>query len=253
METTLYFLMIFGFYFVTVAAVLVGVYSPAKIQLITFPKYVEDVFKTSGCLVKNNNHFKNYFWTIIFSCLNIVAFAFFMWLWLSTWNNALYVIGFISLFLLSWVFISLITNNLIKKLKKFKSLSWSESISCFDNLSQKYDSQNLNTINFQILKDEKLAPRNRPFQFHQKRCMKKIQKIFEQEMSTRKRKEKLVLLFDKYLKNYAIFIKSMIKEIGQYSYVIDNKKQSFEQLPDTLVHNFFAMVQENYHKYFLKI
>ncbi len=248
METPLYFLMIFGFYLIIVASVLVGVYSPTKIQLLTFHKYVQDVFDISVCFITNKNNIRYYFWTIIFSCFNIIAFAIFLWLWLSIWGRVFYIIGFIIVFLLSWVFIFLIPNKIIKQLKKFGTCSKQGAIDSFNNLSKKYYSSNLQKLNFQILKDKKLAARNRPFQFHQKRYIKKIAKILQKEISTNKKKEKILLIFYQYLKNYAIFIKSIAIETGQYSYLIDNENQSWNQLPTTLIHNFFAMIQENNHK-----
>lgn len=146
------------------------------------------------------------------------------------------------IFILSYVWLYFLTKKFLKEIKKFDIYSKEDAIKNFLEFKNQISLHSKIPISFVLIKNEKKAPRNNPFQFNQKRYKRKIEKLLSKKKFN---KQDIILLnmFIRYLKTYSYFFKSMQQENGNYTIKIDNQICDIEKLPEILINNFFAFTK----------
>jgi len=246
----LLFSLIYCLFFLATSLLVVGMfYWPSYIQWIQFSKNCYEIFGDQPnfdkiCFVIKESKWK--YWIGIYFCgiLNIGSFWLFLWMWTGNPNNNPYwIIAFTVSFILSYGWLYFLTKKFLNEIKKIGIYSKAKAIENFLELKEKNSNFNSKKLTFfTLMKDEKKASRNFPFQFNQKRYKRKIEKLLNKK-NNHKQDIRLLNMFVRYLKAYSVFLKSMQKEEGKYTIEIDNQIYDIEKLPEILINNFFAYTQ----------
>lgn len=239
-ELIFFFLLFFIFLFCTTCTI-VGPYVSSYIAWFKYAKNCQDIFNKEEnlnnlSLIIDSHKCKSLIIFTIFNLFNIIVLAIFLWIWISGRNNII-LDG-----------LHFIIKILFKKLEVIGVDSNEIAINNFKIYQENFKT-NLKVSKFKLYKSDQIALRNKPFQFNQWRYKNKIRRLNNKKSyNAEKYNLKLLNLYIRYLKTYAIFFKAMesdSKSNDDYYVVIEEQKSnSLESLKKTLITNFFAYVNE---------
>jgi len=255
MPELLFFVLELFTYLVLILTIIGCSYWLAYTQWILPTKNYFDIFKNQPnfekiCFLNKKNKQRYLIFFYIFAILNILPLYFSSWILVITPNiNFNYVIGFITtfiiLFILSYVWLYFLIKKFLKEINKIGIVSREEAINNFQNFKNEIISTLKPAITFKILKNNKKAMRNGPFQWHQKRFRKKIIKLKQKKLLEKKQNNCLLNIFVTYLKIHSLLLKIMKSEFNaNYAIEINNEIQNINELPTILINNFFAYIEE---------
>lgn len=240
----LWFFVMFSLYFVTVLSILTGSYAVAKFQWLIFSKLAINVFAKEVdnkyfCFFIKEKMQKYLFLFYLFAFLNIIPFAFFTWIWIMVWEDYWYLIGFTSLFIMSYLSFFVSIKRFVKYLKNIGVFEQEIAIKNFnDFLKIKNFNKNKEFISFTLYKNDEVIAFNKIINFHQERFKNKIIKIYKKENIDNQKTLDLIKVFNLYLKRWAYFVTKINNEANNYYLKIDDKRYEIENLPKILIHNF---------------
>lgn len=210
-------------------------------------KNIKDItFFINEYKYKYLGHFLLY---ILFNCL-IFAFSLTIWFIFSRETIGIYLsISFIIIFLFTCLWLYFLMKKYWKKIKEIGFQSKKTAIKNFEKFWKECKVEKVNL--FTLFENNKIALRNFPFQFQQKKYKKKNfrlkQKFINQKINQEKYQIKLLIFFITYLKVYTRFIIWMKdenkKKKKETNITIENQKYNdITLLPGVLISNFFAFV-----------
>lgn len=245
------------FYFFLVSlALIIGLFASflwawvtVKIQWITYTKICLKQFKNNMdfsdiIFFQNDRYFFYFFMFYLAEFINIILLVFFSIIWMLVWGNFWYIFGLFIVWSISHFFAYFLIKKLLKEIKIIGSDSTINSLELFQSFLKK--NQNSNQIEkkeFILIKDNKTAPRNFPFQWNQKRCQKKLQKIKIKTLSETKKKLKMLRIFIWYLKTYAVFFNFLESSSSEYKIKTNHQIKDLNNLKEVLIYNFFVYLQ----------
>lgn len=252
-EIVFFFLLYFLFLF-CILCTIIGPYSSSYIAWFKYSQDSKDVFGTQSELknfpmIIENHKYKSLITFAVFNLFNINTLGIFLWIWIIGNNNIYYIIPFIITFIFSYFFVYVSIKILFKKLDQIGVYSKNEAIDNF-KIYQANINPDIKISEFKLYKFNRVAARNKPFQFNQWRYKGKIRRLNNKKYNEEKYNIKLLNMYIRYLKTYAVFFKAIegnLRDfIDDYSVVINNQEyQTLEPLKDALINNFFAYVNEN--------
>lgn len=250
MSEIIFFILLFLCFLFCIACTIIGPYISSYIGWIKYSNNCKEIFGKEDhfndlSLIIKNDKYKSLSIFIIFNLLNIITLSIFIWIWIAGNNNIIYIIPFIGTFLVSYVLLYFVIRMLFKKFELIGMDSKKIAINNF-KIYQNNLKNNLKISEFKLYKSDKIASRNQPFQFNQWRYKGKIKRLNNKKYNEEKYNMKLLTMYIRYLKTYAIFFKG-IKDSSSNDYAVvinDHKYQSLEPLKEVLINNFFAYANE---------
>lgn len=244
------------------------------VAIVSIPIFFYDIAKTlidniSNCFLifdqekikdiaffieeKKYKYLLGYF--LLYQFFNCIVFISFLTIWfiLANKGSGIYLsIPFIIVFLLISLWLFFLLRKYWRKINKIGFQSKKVALVNFERFQNEWKSEKINF--FTLFENDKIALRNFPFQFQQKKYQKKNfklnQKFNNKKISQEKYQMKLLLFFTKYLKVYARFLIWMKNENEKKNKktIIMIEDQKYEDviniLNKVLINNFFAFVEQ---------